>query len=151
MVGLTIAVPAAYPYVMLSATVAPFVASTLMSGSVMKARKTYNVPYPNLYAVPGVHEHADNFNRVQRGHQNMFETLASMIAMTLVGGLKFPKAAILLVLAYCVGNVFYLKGYADTSKDVKMARYSGPVAALKPIGILGSFFNCLAACVVMIR
>merc|ERR1712093_769466 len=62
----------------------------------MKARKTLKVPYPNLYAVPGVHEKADEFNRVQRGHQNMFETLSSMIAMTLVGGLKYPGGSLIL-------------------------------------------------------
>jgi glutathione S-transferase len=85
---LTIEVPDEYPWVLLSATVLPIVTSTIMGGLVMKARTTYKVPYPNLYAVPGVHEKADAFNRVQRGHQNMFETLPSIIAMTVVGGLR---------------------------------------------------------------
>jgi glutathione S-transferase len=40
---------------------------------VMKARKKFEVKYPNLYAVPGVHKHADAFNAVQRGHQNFLE------------------------------------------------------------------------------
>ena len=42
-------------------------------GPVMKARKKFDVKYPNLYAVPGVHKNADAFNAVQRGHQNFLE------------------------------------------------------------------------------
>lgn len=66
---LTLVVPEMYPYTLLSATAVPFVTSFLMGGKVMTARKTYDVPLPNLYATPGVHEKADAFNRVQRGHQ----------------------------------------------------------------------------------
>lgn len=66
-----IEVPSAYPLVMLSSSVLPFVANVMMGGPVMKARKRFEVKYPNLYAVPGVHKDADAFNRVQRGHQNM--------------------------------------------------------------------------------
>merc|ERR1719463_882118 len=147
---LAIEVPDAYPWTLLSATALPFATSLIMGGPVMQARKTLKVPYPNLYATPGVHEKADEFNRIQRGHQNMLETLPSVIAMTLVGGLKYPKVAATLSLAYCVGNFFYAKGYADTSKDVKGARYSNPLAALKPIGMMGSFFTCVTACIVML-
>ena len=41
----------------------------VMSGLVMKARKELDVKYPNLYATPGYHKNADEFNRIQRGHQ----------------------------------------------------------------------------------
>merc|ERR1712070_37333 len=101
-----IVVPDWYPATLLAATVVPFVASTVMGGKVMGARKKYNVQYPNLYGVPGVHDHADAFNRVQRGHQNIFETLASIIAMVLVGGLVFPIASAACAVAYCLGNWF---------------------------------------------
>jgi hypothetical protein len=43
------------------------------------ARKKYGVTYPTMYAVPGVapegisKENANNFNCVQRAHQNMLE------------------------------------------------------------------------------
>jgi len=49
----------------------------------------------SLYAVPGIHgdkKQADAFNRIQRSHQNYFEMLDSYIAMTLLGGLKYPIA-----------------------------------------------------------
>ena len=52
-------------------------------------------------------------------------------------------------LAYCVGNFFYLKGYADVSKKVEGARYTHPLAALKPVGMLGSVVTATVACAVM--
>ena len=148
---LALAVPDQYPWVMLSATAVPFVTSFIMGGKVMSARKKFNVPLPNLYAVPGVHDKADDFNRVQRGHQNMFETMSSVISMVLVAGLKHPLVASSCAVAYCVGNYFYLSGYADSSKDVAGARYTNPLAALKPLGMLGSFFTCVYACYGMLK
>lgn len=97
-----------------------------------------------------MHEKADEFNRVQRGHQNMFETLPSLIPMVLVGGLKYPMFAAGSSVAYCIGNYFYLTGYADTSKKVAGARYSNPLAALKPLGMLGSLLTCCLACYAML-
>jgi glutathione S-transferase len=43
----------------------------------MKARKEYGIGYPNLYATPGYHDKADEFNRVQRSHQNYMEGMAA--------------------------------------------------------------------------
>ena len=79
----------------------------------------------------------------------MFESLSSMIAMTIVGGLKYPKVATAFMVAYCMGSYFYLVGYADTSKDVRRARYTNPLAGLKPLGMFGSLFTCVTACVMM--
>ena len=146
----SIVVPEAYPWTLLSATAVPFVVSQVLGGRVMGARSKFAVPYPNLYAVPGVHEKADAFNRVQRGHQNMLETLPSVIAMVLVAGLKYPRIAAGASVAYCAGSYFYQTGYADESKDVKGARYTHPLAALKPIGMLTSFIGCITVCVKML-
>ena len=66
---LTLNLPDEYPYVLFAAIVAPFITSFVMGGKVMSARKKFNVQYPNLYATPGFHKEADEFNRVQRGHQ----------------------------------------------------------------------------------
>lgn len=80
----------------------------------------------------------------------MFESLSSVIAMVLVGGIRYPLVSAAFSLAYCIGNFFYLQGYADMKKDVKGARYSTPLAALKPIGMFGAFFTCVTACVNML-
>jgi glutathione S-transferase len=111
------------------------IASTLMGGEVMKARKTFDVQYPNLYATPGYHKKADEFNRVQRGHQSMFEAMTTFTACGLIGGLKHPLLAAGAGVLFSVGNYLYLLGYADTSLDVNMARHlkGGP---LKLVGVL---------------
>ncbi|EED88109.1 predicted protein, partial [Thalassiosira pseudonana CCMP1335] len=108
-----IEVPANYGYVVLGAAVAPVITSLFfLGGDVMKARKTYGVEYPNLYAVPGYHKNADEFNRVQRGHQNFLESSDSYAIMTLIGGLKHPIACAVGSVCYCVGSVLYMKGYS---------------------------------------
>ena len=66
---------------------------------------------------------ADEFNRVQRGHQNFLESSDSYAIMTLIGGLKHPIACAVGSVCYCVGSVLYMKGYSDNKLDVKMARY----------------------------
>ena len=63
----------------------------------------------------------------------MFETVPFVMPMLLFGGLYFPKIAGLLGLAYSIGSHSYLAGYADPTKDVKAARYTRPLAALKPL------------------
>jgi glutathione S-transferase len=138
------------PYVLFSATVIPFITSTVLGGKVMGARKKFEVPYPNLYATPGKDKFADDFNRVQRGHQSMFESYTGVVTMALAAGLKVPKVATACVLAFCVGSYFYQNGYADTTKDVKKARYTHPLAALKPLGTFGCLFACTYACYAML-
>ena len=85
---------------------------------------------------------ADEFNRVQRGHQNMFESINSVTFMSLVAGLDYPRAAGACGVLYAIGSYFYMTGYADTKQDVKMARYKKPLSVLKPIAMLGSLILC---------
>ena len=88
----TLTVPNEYGWVVLGAGFGSLLCNIVLSAPVSMGRKRLNVPYPNLYAVPGVHKHADEFNRIQRSHQNYMEMLDSYIAMTLLGGLKYPVA-----------------------------------------------------------
>jgi len=108
-----------------------------MGGKVMAARKEFNVQYPNLYATPGYHKNADDFNRVQRGHQNSFEMITTFTVASLLGGLKYPIANSVFGVLFSLGNCLYLKGYADTSLDVKTARYKKG-GALRILGLLAS-------------
>lgn len=95
------------------------------------------VQYPNLYATPGYHKEADAFNRVQRGHQNMFENMSTFSLMALVGGLKYPIACSIYSTFYNVGCVLFQAGYSDTKLDVAMARYKKG-GAIKWIGFFGA-------------
>lgn len=85
---LSLTVPDGYGYVVLTSVVGQYFVSTYLGVEVMKARKAFNVPYPNLYATPGFHKQADEFNRVQRGHQNMYETSGIFSLMSLFSGLR---------------------------------------------------------------
>ena len=116
---ISIEVPSHYGYVILTTVVGQFVTSFLMGGNVMEARKKYNVPIPNMYATPEYHKEADAFNRVQRGHQNLFESLGTYSLFALVGGLKYVDAwsidlcilRVVLVFCSCVFSV--AKGNQD--------------------------------------
>lgn len=85
-------VPNEYGWVVLGAGVAPFFCNMVLATSVMNARKKYDVQYPNLYAIHGYHKNCDEFNRIQRGHQNFLENLGVFVTLTLLGGLKYPLA-----------------------------------------------------------
>lgn len=141
---LSLTVPDNYGYVVLGCCVLPFLASTYMGGKVMQARDECGVPYPNLYATPGFHKRADDFNRVQRGHQSLFEYLVPFTACGLIGGIKHPVVTAVAGVLFCVGNVLYLIGYADTTIDVKLARYKKG-GALKHVGFLLVLGTCVSA------
>jgi MAPEG family len=98
---------------------------------------TYLNQYPNLYAVPGYHKEADAFNRVQRGHQNMLETLPLILGMGLIGGLKYPITAGIIGATHSLGCVLYQLGYSDTSLDVTTARFKKG-GFLKPLAEMSS-------------
>ncbi|KAL7490790.1 hypothetical protein ACHAWT_000323 [Skeletonema menzelii] len=140
--SLSIAVPSSYGWVILGAGIVPVVTSMYLGGVVMKARKEYDVQYPNLYATPKFHEKADQFNRVQRGHQNFLENIGQYSIMTFVGGLKHPITCAVGSVLFCVGSILYMKGYADNALDVKDARYKKG-AAVKWIGFFASFVSTI--------
>ena len=139
-----------YGWVVLGAGIGPAIVSMYLSGQVMKARKRFGVQYPNLYAVPGVHKSANEFNRVQRGHQNYLENISDYRMMTLLGGLKYPLVCAVGSLVYLTGSILYLKGYADASLDVKTARYKKG-AGIKYIGYFISLYSAGAFCYTLIN
>ena len=97
----------------------------IAAGPVMKARKEFDVKYPNLYGVPGIHKHADAFNGVQRGHQNFLELSHMIQGMALWGSLYSANAAWANVvggLLFYAGSMLYANAYAKHYK-VEAGRY----------------------------
>ena len=129
-----------YGWVVLGAGLGPVIMNFYLSGPVMAARGRLDVPYPNCYAVPGVHKHADEFNRVQRSHQNYLENIGGYTVMTLLGGLKYPLACAVGTVLYFVGSALYQKGYIDITLDAKDARYKKG-GLVKWFGFLISFYS----------
>jgi len=101
-------------------------------------------------ATPKHHKNADEFNRVQRGHQNFLEGNDSYAIMTLLGGLKYPIVCAVGTVLFNVGSVLYLKGYSDVNLDVKTARYKKG-AAVKWIGFLTSLVSTISLGISLIR
>jgi MAPEG family len=87
--------------------------------------------------VPGHHDKADAFNRVQRGHQAYFETLGAFTVMNMVAGLEFPVVASACAVLFHAGSYMYQVGYSDTTLDVKSARYKKG-GSIKWLGFLGA-------------
>jgi glutathione S-transferase len=127
---LSIEIPDNYGYVFFTVGILPAVTNSFfLSTMVMKARKKFKVEYPNLYATPGFHKNADDFNRVQRGHQHMLESLSDFRAVSFIGGLGYPTICATFGAVYSLGNILYMLGYSDTKLDVKTARLKkgGPI------------------------
>lgn len=129
---LQLEIPDSYGYVFLSCGVLPAVTNFFIGAKVIMARKKYKIPLPNLYATPGFHDKADEFNRVQRGHQHILENISDFRAVSFIGGLAHPIICATCGVLYCLGNYLYMAGYSDTSLDVKSARLKkgGPLNVL---------------------
>ncbi|KAJ4762693.1 Microsomal glutathione S-transferase 3 [Rhynchospora pubera] len=104
--ALGILLPKRYGYVVLDLVAYVFL-HTWMEIQLGKARRQYNVPYPNLYAVQP--ENQDSFNWVVRGHRNSMELMPIFFVMLLVGGLKHPLISAGLGALYIVSRFYYFK------------------------------------------
>ena len=109
----------------------------IAGGPVMKARKEFGVKYPNLYATPGHHDKADQFNAVQRGHQNFLEMNHAVQAMALFGSLYSENAAwanVAGAVTFYLGSWLYSAGYAK-HWNVEGGRYKSG-GGIKWLGVL---------------
>ena len=70
-------------------------------------------------------QNADEFNYVQRGHQNALESYTGYLALSLLGGLKHPIPVAIGGLAWSIGRILYMEGYK-----------SGPENRMKKGGFL---------------
>ncbi|KAE8996689.1 hypothetical protein PF010_g20168 [Phytophthora fragariae] len=84
------------------------------------ARKQFNVPYPQMYAEKK-DKNANEFNCVQRAHQNVLENLPLFYAMLATSSIYRPKLAAAAGLVRVAGFVMYVKGYStgDPAKRTK--------------------------------
>jgi len=95
--------------------------------------------YPKLYA-EGFDVHAKNFNCVQRGHQQALETYTAFVALSLVGGVKFPLTVTLAGLIWNIARYKWAEGYATGEPG---NRYSNWISK----GIWSGLMMVLAAAV----
>uniref|UniRef100_F7AGK5 Glutathione S-transferase 3, mitochondrial n=1 Tax=Ciona intestinalis TaxID=7719 RepID=F7AGK5_CIOIN len=127
--------PNEYGYVILCVFYAMFV--TIHLGiNVGKARKKYNVPYPNMYS-----EKENIFNCIQRAHQNTLEQLPTFLVCLLMVGVAYPKYAAICGAVYVTSRYNYAWGYytGDPKKRLNgeygVAGFLGLMVGLLYVGI----------------
>lgn len=86
---------------------------------VVKARKQYKVPYPQLYA-DSTNKDAKKFNCVQRGHQNSLENESSFLSLLLLAGCKYPISASISGSAYLLSRILYCRGYSTGDPNARL-------------------------------
>jgi glutathione S-transferase len=102
-----------------------FFMNAFLTVKVALARKKYNVQYPALYAAPGS-KYEQEFNCVQRGHQNMLESYSLVMLQMSVTGLAYPITAAAFGGIWVIGRVIYGVGYATGGPG---GRYLGVLIA----------------------
>lgn len=125
----SLAIPSDYGYCIMVVGLSGIV-NIFGSYKVVSARKRYNVKYPNLYAPEG-HAHANEFNCVQRSHQNTLETMPLVNVCVAMGGFVYPKAFAVCGAIWCFGRFLYIYDY---SRGNPASRVTGAV-----ISRLGDF------------
>ncbi len=124
----------------------------------MSARKTYKIPFPTMYAVPGTpkeycpgggpremisEEEAYAFNCIQRGHQNTVENMPSFVALLLLNWFTFPLVSGICGFVWIIGKMLYMAGYATNHEK----RVWGAVSYL---GLLTLFVTTLISAAYML-
>ena len=103
-----------------------------LGSEVMRARRKFGVFYPDMYA-PHSNPKAREFNCVQRGHQNALETYPAFVFCNAIAGVRHPLMATTLTMAWCVGRIAYMRGYATGKPDLRYS-YGGTLHWLSLVG-----------------
>eukprot|EP00873_Tetraselmis_striata_P022056 jgi/Tetstr1/442320/TSEL_030460.t1 len=109
-------VPALYPAVLLVNVVGSSFIMMKLGMKVGKARSTYDVKYPKMYA-EGDSEEAVKFNCIQRGHQQALETYPQFLALSLIGGLSSPVSVATAGVFWCIARQAWADAYAEHGAD----------------------------------
>lgn len=110
---------------LLAAAVGFHFTNQVLGARVSFGRKKFGVHYPSLYATHGMFISKDGqvdmreyeargveFNKLQRGHQHMFETVADAYALMLLCGLFYPKYSVQWGFVWTLGTLLYGVGYS---------------------------------------
>ena len=78
---------------------------------------------------------ASNYSSAQRAHGNTLESLPAFLALSIVGGVRYPATTALHGLVWCVSRVVWANGYAAGVAPIN--RYNNPIAMLHWVALLG--------------
>mmetsp|Transcript_14928 Transcript_14928/g.24418 ORF Transcript_14928/g.24418 Transcript_14928/m.24418 type:complete len:145 (-) Transcript_14928:34-468(-) len=116
-----------------------WISNTYLTINVVKARKKYDVKYPALYA-PADHKNAEEFNCVQRAHQNTLENWGPVQILMAFNGILHPKFAATCGAIWAVGRIVYGWGYSKNGPSGRMA--GGLLSHLGDFPLLIGGFVC---------
>lgn len=98
---------------------------------------------PKLYA-EGFSARAKKFNCVQRGHQQALETYPQFLALSFIGGLRFPLTCAAGGALWCYARLKWSEGYATGNPSDRYSHFLS-------VGIwVGLLIQLLAAFIVSI-
>jgi len=137
---MSLTLPTGFGYVA-AAVVGSFAVHHLyMAIGVMGARKKFNVKYPDLYATTENckdEKARNNFNCVQRAHQNSLENQPIFLALLLTAGLKHPITAASAGALYLLGKIFYFRGYSTGDPQKRMQGGLSYIGLFTLVGVVG--------------
>jgi glutathione S-transferase len=93
---------------------------------------------PDLYAKE-THKNKKEFDCVQRAHQNTLENFPAVAVMAIVNGVVFPIATAATLVAWNVGRILYIRGYASGAPEKR--QLGGLISHLADLPL---FFMCFA-------
>lgn len=128
-------IPSDYAFVLFTVVLGTILINVWMSLKVGQARRKYNVKYPLAYA-PSDHPSANQFNCIQRAHQNTIENWPTFLALLLTSGLAFPRLAALFGLTWVVARFLYFVGYSTGDPNKRYAN-GAMLHALAILALLG--------------
>jgi len=106
-------IPKAYGFVILVNVIGASFMLVTLSFKVGAARKEYKIDLPTMYAT-GKDKKSVTFNCIQRGHQQALETFSTVLACSLIGGIRYP-------LSTWIFGVGYIKSRMEWAKATPLA------------------------------
>ncbi|XP_076452085.1 glutathione S-transferase 3, mitochondrial-like [Babylonia areolata] len=125
--------PENYGYVVLVGCVGNTFVNIWMAINVGKARKRFDVPYPEMYCS------SKEFNCIQRAHQNTLEGQGQFLMNLFIGGLQYPRLTAGVGVMYLVSRIAYALGYYTGDPDKRRWGAFGHIAELMLLGHAISF------------
>jgi len=125
--------PQYYSYVVFVALDSIFV-NLWMAYNVGAARKKYNVKYPLMYSPD-----SNEFNCIQRAHQNTLEMYPQFLLLLTIGGLQHPRLAAGAGAIYLLGRIAFAKGYYTGEPDNRRRGAFGSAGLLALLGSTACF------------
>jgi len=107
-----------------------FAMNCVQISMVYNARKKFGVQAPNLYAPHG-HKFAEQFNCIQRAHQNTLEVLPLTLIFAIITAFFHPILTASFLTTFSIGRIIYAFGYSKRSENRKagfmIATFGGTV------------------------